>query len=139
MAEGWSNDDVVRRWTRLCPPRDRSRQPISVSYDWVKSQRMDSRKVATARERLQSLSWFMKCLKEPLSRLTNREEQTRGVFFEGRFKSVAILDEEALIVTCAYIDMLPVTTGIAKTAGLESIPRSGNGSSTSRRREEPGI
>ena len=59
-----------------------------------------------ARERLQSLSWFMKCLKEPLSRLANREEQTRGAFFEGRFKSVAILDEEALLATCASIDLL---------------------------------
>ncbi len=35
----------------------------------------------------------MKCLKEPLSRLANREEQTRGALFEGRFKSVAIFDE----------------------------------------------
>ncbi len=34
----------------------------------------------------------MRCLKEPLSRLANREEQTCGAFFEGRFKSVAILD-----------------------------------------------
>ncbi|MGZ3380943.1 MAG: transposase [Isosphaeraceae bacterium] len=116
VAKRWSNDDVVRRWARLSPPRDKYRQPTPVSDGWVKSQRRDSRGVATARERLQSLSWFMKCLKEPLSRLANREEQTRGAFFEGRFKSVAIIDEEALIVTCAYIDMLPVATGIAKTA-----------------------
>ena len=116
VAKRWSNDDVVRRWARLSPPRDKYRQPTPVSDGWVKSQRKDSRGVATARERLQSLSWFMKCLKEPLSRLANREEQTRGAFFEGRFKSVAILDEEALIVTCAYIDMLPVATGIARTA-----------------------
>src|SRR4029077_1880479 len=34
--------------------------------------------------------------KEPLSRLANRQDQTRGAFFEGRFKSVAILDEESL-------------------------------------------
>ena len=66
------------------------------------------------RERLQSLSWFMKCLKEPLSRLANREEQTRGAFFEGRFKSVAILDEESLLATCAYIDLNPVAAGIAE-------------------------
>ena len=32
----------------------------------------------------------MKCLKEPLARLANRQDQTRGAFFEGRFKSVAI-------------------------------------------------
>jgi hypothetical protein len=56
----------------------------------------------------------MKCLKEPLSRLVNREEQTRGAFFEGRFKSVAILDEESLLATCAYIDLNPVVGGIAE-------------------------
>jgi hypothetical protein len=56
----------------------------------------------------------MKCLKEPLSRLANREEQTRGAFFEGRFKSVAILDEESLLATCAYIDLNPVAAGIAE-------------------------
>jgi len=47
----------------------------------------------------------MKCLKEPLSRLANREDKTSGAFFEGRFKSVAILDEESLLATCAYIDV----------------------------------
>ena len=56
----------------------------------------------------------MKCLKEPLSRLANREEQTRGAFFEGRFKSVAILDEASLLATCAYIDLNPVAAGIAE-------------------------
>ena len=38
-------------------------------------------------------------MKEPLARLANREEQNRGAFFEGRFKSVAILDEESLLAT----------------------------------------
>ena len=56
----------------------------------------------------------MKCLKEPLSRLANREEKTGGAFFEGRFKSVAILDEEALLATCVYIDLNPVAAGIAE-------------------------
>jgi hypothetical protein len=35
-------------------------------------------------------------------------------FFEGRFKSVAILDEESLLVVCAYIDLNPVAAGIAE-------------------------
>ena len=74
----------------------------------------DAAWVAKARERLQSLSWFMKCLKEPLARLTNRQEKTRGFFFEGRFRSVAILDEESLQATCAYIDLNPVAAGIAE-------------------------
>jgi len=54
------------------------------------------------------------CFKEPLSGLANREEKVRGAFFEGRFKSVAILDEESLLATCAYIDLNPVAAGIAE-------------------------
>ena len=104
VARGWSDEDVVRRWGRLFPPRDKARQVAPVSDEWVQARLKDARWVATARDRLQSLSWFMKCLKEPLSRLVNREEQTRGAFFEGRFKSVAILDEESLLATCAYIE-----------------------------------
>jgi len=114
IAAGWSDEDVVRRWGRLFPPRDKSRQPLPVSNDWVKWRLKDVGWVAKARARLQSLSWFMKCLKEPLSRLANREEQTRGAFFEGRFKSVAVLDEESLLAVCAYIDLNPVAAGIAE-------------------------
>jgi hypothetical protein len=46
--------------------------------------------------------------------LANREEKVRGAFFEGRFKSVAILDEESLVAVSAYIDLNPVAAGIAE-------------------------
>jgi REP element-mobilizing transposase RayT len=114
VATVWSDEEVVRRWGRLFPPRDKSRQPLPVSDDWVAWRLKDAAWLVKARQRLQSLSWFMKCLKEPLSRLANREDETRGAFFEGRFKSVAILDEESLLATCAYIDLNPVAAGIAK-------------------------
>jgi hypothetical protein len=113
IATGWSDEDVVRRWGRLFPPRDKSRQPLPVSKAWVEWRLQDAQWVAKARERLQSLSWFMKCLKEPLARLANRQDQARGAFFEQRFKSVAILDEESLLATCAYIDLNPVAAGMA--------------------------
>jgi REP element-mobilizing transposase RayT len=114
VVQAWSDEAVVRRWGRLFPPRDKSRQPLAVSDAWVQWRRQDAKWVATARQRLQSLSWFMKCLKEPLSRLANQQDQTRGAFFEGRFKSVAILDEESLLAVCAYIDLNPVAAGIVK-------------------------
>ena len=114
VAGGWSDEEVVRRWGRLFPPRDKLRQPLPVSNDWVKWRLQDPAWVAKTRERLQSLSWFMKCLKEPLSRMANREEKVRGAFFEGRFKSVAVLDEASLLATCAYIDLNPVAAGIAE-------------------------
>jgi REP element-mobilizing transposase RayT len=114
VAAGWSDEEVIRRWGRLFPPRDRSRKPLPVTKDWVEQKLADARWVAQARERLASLSWFMKCLKEPLSRLANREDEARGAFFEERFKSVAILDEEALLATAAYIDLNPVAAGLAE-------------------------
>jgi hypothetical protein len=82
---------------------------VSFSIEW---RLQDAQWLAKARERLQSLSWFMKCLKEPLARLANRQDNARGAFFEQRFKSVAILDEESLLATCAYIDLNPVAAGI---------------------------
>jgi REP element-mobilizing transposase RayT len=114
IAAGWPDEEVVRRWGRLFPPRDKSRQPLPVSKAWVEWRLQDAQWVATARERLQSLSWFMKCLKEPLARLANRQDKTRGAFFEERFKSVAILDEESLLATCAYIDLNPVAAAIVQ-------------------------
>ena len=129
LAAGWSDEEVVRRWGRLFPPRDRARQPLPVSDPWVRERLQDATRVARARQRLQSLSWFMKCLKEPLSRLVNREEGTRGTFFEGRFKSIAILDDEALLATCASIDLNPVA------AGLAAVPESGAHTSIKQRVE----
>jgi len=113
VAEGWSDEEVARRWGRLFPPRDAARRPLPVSEDWVRGRLQDAAWLSEARQRLLSLSWFMKCLKEPLARMANREEQTRGVFFESRFKSIAILDEESLLATCAYIDLNPLAAGIA--------------------------
>jgi REP element-mobilizing transposase RayT len=114
LAQAWTDEEVVRRWARLFPPRDKAREPLAVSEDWVQARLNEDGWVAKARARLQSLSWFMKCLKEPLARMANRQDQTRGAFFEGRFKSVAILDDEALLTTCAYIELNPVAAGIAQ-------------------------
>ena len=113
QGQGWTDEEVVRRWGKLFPARDKARQALPVTDDWVQERLKEAGWVAKARQRLQSLSWFMKCLKEPLARLANRQDQMRGAFFEGRFKSVAILDEEALLTVCAYIDLNPVAAGIA--------------------------
>jgi hypothetical protein len=114
VAAGWSDDDVVRRWGRLYPPRNKSRKPEPIFEEWVQSKLKDVEWVARARERLQSIGWFMKCLKEPLARQANREDGCRGAFFQGRYKSVAILDEEALLAVGVYIDLNPVAAKVAK-------------------------
>ena len=47
--------------------------------------------------------------------MANREDKVRGAFFASRFKSVAILDEEALLAVAVYIDLNPVAAKIAET------------------------
>ena len=57
----------------------------------------------------------MKSLKEPLARIANKEDGVSGAFWEGRYKSVGILDEEGLLATAAYIDLNPLAAGVVAT------------------------
>ena len=98
-AAGWSDLEVAARWGRLFPPRGKDRRPLEVSEAWLQERVADAKWIAAARERLNSLSWFMKCLKEPLARRANKEDECRGTFWEARFKSIAILDDEALLTS----------------------------------------
>ena len=114
-ADGWSDQDVVRRWIAVYPPRTLDVDNAKIVQVWVDHEVKDEEKVAKYRQRLKELGWFMKALKEPLARLANKEDDCRGTFWESRYKSIAILDEEALLATCAYIDLNPVAAGIAAT------------------------
>lgn len=116
-AQRWSDEQVVERWFRLYPPRGTDRKPLPAAKreELIKEKLADAEWLRETRARLSSLSWLMKCLKEPLSRMVNKAEHCTGAFFEGRFKSIAVLDQEALLTVCTYIDLNPVAAGIART------------------------
>ena len=38
VVNGWTDEDVVRRWGRLFPPRGKDRQAVEVSDVWVEFQ-----------------------------------------------------------------------------------------------------
>ncbi|MBV1879133.1 MAG: hypothetical protein KUG79_15940, partial [Pseudomonadales bacterium] len=65
-----------------------------------------------ARNALGSLSTFMQHLKQPIAWRANREDHCTGHFFEGRFYSGALLSEQAVLATMAYVDLNPVRAKI---------------------------
>lgn len=113
LVATWSDFEVVRRWATLFPPRDQRRNPLPITDEWVREMIRDAKWVKETRRRLSDLGWFMKCLKEPLARMANQEDGTRGAFFASRYKSIAILDLPALLATCVYADLNPFAAGIA--------------------------
>jgi len=115
QAERWSGEEVARRWLQLFPLRDITGKPLAVTKARTRQFASDPDWVDKTRERLANLSWFMKCLKEPIARRANREDDMTGAFWEGRFKSIAVLDEASLLSTAAYIDLNPLAAGAAPT------------------------
>ncbi|MDA1371495.1 MAG: transposase [Proteobacteria bacterium] len=123
-AENWSDDEVVNRWTRLY------KGPLLI-------QRLQAGHVLSAIERaltkvyidhfrrqLANLSRFMACLNEYIARRANQEDCCSGRFWEGRFKSQALLDESALLSCMTYVDLNPIRAGIAPdlfTSGFTSV------------------
>lgn len=113
-AQAWSDHEVARRWVRLCPVKDNGQVCPEACRAKVQVLCGNPERIAVLRERLCSLSWFMRCLSEPIARQANREDACTGRFWEGRFKCQALLDEAAILACMAYVDLNPIRAGMAR-------------------------
>jgi hypothetical protein len=112
-ALNWSDEQVIERWYQLyhgCILVDR----------YKAGEKLDSgcllrinEIVNEWRNRLYDISWFMRNLNEFIARKANNEDNCTGRFWEGRFKSQALLDESAVLSCMMYVDLNPIRAKMA--------------------------
>lgn len=104
----WSDEEVAYHWLAVHPSGSAREKSVDERVAELRVLLSDEEKLAKCRERLSSLSWFMRCINYPIACRANREDKCRGHFWEGRFKSIALLDESAVLACMAYVDLNPV-------------------------------
>ncbi len=115
QIDSLSDREVVSRWRSLY-------QGSLMIQKWVKDetlieaeQSLVDKDIAEYRQRLSSISWFMKSLNQPIAREANKEDGCTGHFWQARYKSQPLLTEEALLSCMAYVDLNPIRAKMAKT------------------------
>jgi putative transposase len=114
-AQGWSDKEVISRWRQLFRGGVLVERVLQGEAVTVAERNKVAELAAQWRGRLSDISWFMRCLNESIARQANQEDGCKGRFWEGWFKSQALLDERALLACMVYVDLNPVRAGIADT------------------------
>ncbi len=115
QAKSWSMHEVIVRWHQLFKGTLITQQYLRGEKLNKPMQKMLTDTAEVYRQRLQDISWFMRILNEDIARKANTEDNCTGRFWEGRFKSQALLDEAALAACMAYVDLNPIRANIANT------------------------
>ena len=116
VVAAWSDDEVARRWLRLFPKqRKKNGDPVEPEEADINAITKNKDRLTEVRGRLSDISWWMRCTAENIARRSNKEDECRGHFWEGRYKAQPILDETSLLACAAYVDLNPVRAAMATT------------------------
>jgi REP element-mobilizing transposase RayT len=111
----WSASEVVKRWHRLFKGTVQSQAFANGEVLEGADRTLLDSQISTWTQRLMDISWYMRVINEKVARKANVEDRCTGRFWEGRFKSQALLDEKALLACMAYIDLNPIRAKVTKT------------------------
>lgn len=115
IAETLPNLEIALRWWRLCPTRrnewgDAADDPqLSELNQWL----LEPDQMMELRTRLSDISWFMRLLCQKVARMANDEDEIHGKFWESRFSSHKLLDEQAILTCSMYVDLNAIRAGMA--------------------------
>jgi len=115
LAQNWSEETVIQHWQQLfLIPVLVERYQNGECHSQAE-QKKAQETIQLFRERLMDISWFMRCLNEHIARKANAEDKCTGHFWEGRFKSQALLNEQAILACMVYVDLNPIRADISRT------------------------
>ena len=115
VVDSWDETEVARRWLMICPPRKIADKPAEPTEAELNSIRGCPVRVAEIRQRLSSVSWWMRLLNQRVAQRANKEENEKGRFWQDRYRAIRLIDEESLVACAAYVELNPIRAAIAAT------------------------
>ena len=105
ITKSWSIDEVYDHWSAIYNPKP-------ILKRWKNKELIEASEIQMAltmleecRNKLSNISLFMQNLNQYIARRANKEDGCKGHFWEGRFKSYALLDETALVTCMSHLDL----------------------------------
>ncbi|MGB0867622.1 MAG: hypothetical protein ACPGSC_14015, partial [Granulosicoccaceae bacterium] len=114
-AQRWSWQETVSRWHHIYQGNMLSQRFLRGEILSTGERKVLQRKAEIWRSRLSDISWFMSALNEHIARRANAEDDVSGKFWQSRFFSQALLDEQAILACSVYCDLNPIRANIADT------------------------
>ena len=88
VVKEWSDEEVAKRWWRLFPQKKnkngKGTEPTDSDLGILTN---NPTRMTQIRERLSDISWWMRCTAENIARRANKDDQTSGRFWQGRYKA----------------------------------------------------